>query len=1160
MALDKYSRLQRLSLFGNIGGLNTKASHENVRDGELTDVNNARYDHAGAIRTSPGWKKLYQQAPPQHVMLMPAAARITISHHANMNRILTGLTVEAITNIVTLHDTIILAYKGSNWSFRVHSNGSIWLKVTEGGAGSIDYYSKRRLDIGKQYHIVAAWKKNNYCRFYVAELGEVLERDSQTATTNNNLTTSADNVLVGHAGNVDAFYLKEVRVWESQRSDEELRMCANGTLDPAEHDKLCIYMPLDEGENVFVERSPYRHTSWAADNSQTMEVDSAGSGMAAGLLRGTNYAPKLGGDAQSKLSVVGSSRHDLGNAWEIEHCFKIEDFDSAADQALGIRASAAGYHFKVYVRETDRKLVLTFNDTNGDPHTLASDSNINAMRKYAFNFQRIGADLALTLFEEDELVETKSIATCGTLDNETAGAGNMEFWGEGAGSYFNGWLGEFRIWKVASRAQNVIEEDLARRLPYLNRTGLVLYFSFNQPHKSTDLAAPWYCYAADWSPMGYTCAVTGTPTWAASTLRVVGGQEHSEDDGTVERLIAVAEKVGSNNILLGYKLYRLIHQDSTIGFYSMDPIKTALESVADTFPVFHLENGITYITDGVNKPMKYNRYGVSLLGVEKPPDAPTPVAAGVGGLAADTYSFKVTFNNPQFLMESNASTSADVVVGALGRVEVGLPNVVDPRATTRELYYKKLADNQWCRHSVIYDPLDTIVVVVAYSLDPLASPSTHYPPPRSKFLMHKEGRMYYGGAIYRNHDLGGDVTADESWPNYLYYSEIYDSTDAGNAFEYVNPSNWIPFDTGDGDALSGIMESHDNIYVYKRRRVGILLGSTSSDYEIRWLNMEAGVASQRALVYAGEEIYFIGENGIWRQRDTSIVKASLSIEPTLDALGSDYINRAAGAYWRVKSEVWFTMGSADENSVLIKLDIFGGMTRFLKSALAISAIWRMKAGDAFYSGDYQGLAFEQGVGNTVGSPEAQNYGTAAAGAGSQQTNGCKDVSLSMVTNSCIGLKLMIVHDGSALDPGGIEEKTVISNTATQWIVDANWVNKPVNDHTKYYLAPLDFYFDTKWMSFGGPSQNKRILWVILHLNPLITTGDPIMLQISNYADFSDTPVATYEVDVLNQRMVKIGLRQGARARYHKLRIALKSSDMPAEVNGLEIDYTFGRRR
>lgn len=197
-------------------------------------------------------------------------------------------------------------------------------------------------------------------------------------------------------------------------------------------------------------------------------------------------------------------------------------------------------------------------------------------------------------------------------------------------------------------------------------------------------------------------------------------------------------------------------------------------------------------------------------------------------------------------------------------------------------------------------------------------------------------------------------TAIEWWNNRLW---ILDATTLdklwysdANTPETFGGSSFLFVNLGDGSPGIGLRGSQSGrLYIGKERSVWYLFGDTPSDFVLRNLTYEHGVASPEAMIAARNDVWCIDQEGNARslyrsQEDTpfSTIKSS-EIQYTISGINKAALDRASGIFFDNFLMFFVPNGVDSHNSLVIVWDFLanrgkGGWTKFTGWSVARASV------------------------------------------------------------------------------------------------------------------------------------------------------------------------------------------------------------------------------
>lgn len=156
-------------------------------------------------------------------------------------------------------------------------------------------------------------------------------------------------------------------------------------------------------------------------------------------------------------------------------------------------------------------------------------------------------------------------------------------------------------------------------------------------------------------------------------------------------------------------------------------------------------------------------------------------------------------------------------------------------------------------------------------------------------------------------------------------------------------------------------------------------------------------------------------------------------------------------------------------------------------------------------GSRQGYVHEIDVGDNDGASVNEGYATLSGDVDSGGTDNIVDNSAAFQTlgDGLAGCKVFARPDSTS----DWQERTIIGNYATKLYVDRPFV--PSVNGGEYVIAPIDFYWESRWMDLGDPAVRKRIYYLQAWLQETDTTEDITVKYKTEYdEDWNSTTLST----------------------------------------------------
>jgi hypothetical protein len=208
-------------------------------------------------------------------------------------------------------------------------------------------------------------------------------------------------------------------------------------------------------------------------------------------------------------------------------------------------------------------------------------------------------------------------------------------------------------------------------------------------------------------------------------------------------------------------------------------------------------------------------------------------------------------------------------------------------------------------------------------------------------------------------------------PTKLSYSALSNPQD----WTTSNDAGWIEVGLNDGQKITGLKAFYDVLVIFKERSIYLLTGysgdpSSSYFFELRPVNSSIGAVSNRAIVQAGNEIYFLSDKGVYTLSavqtygDLSINSISFKIQPLIDELNKMVLHKSFAINDFEEDRIWFFVpkGSSTENDLILIYDYsLNAWTKRSGFSAKSGLIYKDKySGNVkFYTGSYNGHLYRQ---------------------------------------------------------------------------------------------------------------------------------------------------------------------------------------------------------
>lgn len=161
--------------------------------------------------------------------------------------------------------------------------------------------------------------------------------------------------------------------------------------------------------------------------------------------------------------------------------------------------------------------------------------------------------------------------------------------------------------------------------------------------------------------------------------------------------------------------------------------------------------------------------------------------------------------------------------------------------------------------------------------------------------------------------------------NYLFMAHTTNNPSRLHFSEVLNIESWpalnfIDISPNDGDWITGLMPYDDYLIITKNRSIWLLVGTGTSDFEVRRLHAEVGCVAPRSLVRVGEAFAFVFHDGIYMSDLSQPVLISERLKKTWHGLNRRRLNQACATFFDHKLRVDVPNGSSTINNLRIIYD------------------------------------------------------------------------------------------------------------------------------------------------------------------------------------------------------------------------------------------------
>lgn len=146
--------------------------------------------------------------------------------------------------------------------------------------------------------------------------------------------------------------------------------------------------------------------------------------------------------------------------------------------------------------------------------------------------------------------------------------------------------------------------------------------------------------------------------------------------------------------------------------------------------------------------------------------------------------------------------------------------------------------------------------------------------------------------LYNNQLIFSGIT---SVPSSFYYSRVTEP-------DVVDGTNFIEFNSGDGQEITGIQSFRESLLIFKSGRVAELSGLTEENFQLRELTNQYGLVNDRAKVVFENKCWFVDRSGIIEYDGANFRRVSEQIKTYFDQVD---IFSITAFHVKDKRQVWF---------------------------------------------------------------------------------------------------------------------------------------------------------------------------------------------------------------------------------------------------------------
>lgn len=186
--------------------------------------------------------------------------------------------------------------------------------------------------------------------------------------------------------------------------------------------------------------------------------------------------------------------------------------------------------------------------------------------------------------------------------------------------------------------------------------------------------------------------------------------------------------------------------------------------------------------------------------------------------------------------------------------------------------------------------------------------------------------------------------------------------------DWTDLQNYMYVNEGDGDIITNLCCFMDELVIFKRHSIHILLGSDKSNFRLTSPETKVGAVGPHAVTRLQNTLYFIADDGLYAWNGMSATNLIRERIPGIwEKINLEYIDKAAVVSW--KGMVWFALPekpSINNNMVLVYIPFEDGGKWWVWRGIEASCFSIFNSGDEniLFSGDVFGYVNQQDVGTS----------------------------------------------------------------------------------------------------------------------------------------------------------------------------------------------------
>ncbi len=497
-------------------------------------------------------------------------------------------------------------------------------------------------------------------------------------------------------------------------------------------------------------------------------------------------------------------------------------------------------------------------------------------------------------------------------------------------------------------------------------------------------------------------------------------------------------------------------------------------------PTFADANNLCFFVNG-EEARKFNGTTIYKMGIA-PPIAPI-LSIGTSGNHNGTYEGRVTFFNTATGHESSAGPTSNQVTATNDSIDWFISPSGDPQVDARRLYIRNVATQpDFFLVTTIEDNTTTTFTsslfdssLVTHGPD---EDSNGLPPDGVRYLAWHKSRMF--------------AATDKE----VFYSPIEDP-------ESFDPENVEPVNPDDSQKITGLFSAFNVLVIFKSSSMYAIVGDDPETWSVELIDPAFGCVAHRSIVFAGNALYFWGEQGPAKWDGTGPPqwlgpnKIARTISPEVLSSNPTELAKICGIEDITNQRVVWAVPELSQarNTLLLpyshRLNAWESTGWDPVDVSSMASVLDTIGRPYVMLGGYSGQVFKLGVGNLDGVATTDTYvGTFVATSTALSTITDLAATFPIVGGGFIERKVTVVNsEGLPMDD---VRPRITANTATTLTLSTPVQGFVVGQTYTYYVGGPAFYLTTAWLDQGDAFAKKRYQHAFVLFRPTNNSIDALV--------------------------------------------------------------------